>query len=302
MEQKNVHLLWCSLLLLVAWLILLQNPRSIETFSDAVPKILWTYWDGPQGVPPGVMLCISSWRRFHPRHSIRVLTPQKIPFIEPTILPPKYAQHPIFHDSQARFADLLRLCMLAHYGGTWVDASCIMEKPLDDWLWKGVRPDVDFVGYYLDAFSKHPRYPVIESWFFSCKPKSAFVVAWRDEFFRLAEFPGGVREYVQTRQREGILLDGIPEGAREYLAIHVSAQTVIQRNPDLLHSMVLRKAEDGPYRYLTEAEWKSDEGIRRFCDHPRPAEGLIKLRSHERKSMIARLVDMMPCFLFFSPK
>lgn len=170
--------------------------------------------------------------------------------------------------------------MLAEHGGIWLDASTYAYARLEDWLLP-LPEGVEFGGFYLEGFTNIPHFPVIESWFFACRPRSEFVTLWRDEFLRLMDF-ASAEDYVQDAITQGVDLQEIMGPA--YLAIHVAAQIVLQLRAYPLERLVLFRAEDGPYRYLVSNEWQSELAVRSFVErHPDPAP------SHERPVPFSKL-------------
>jgi hypothetical protein len=61
-----------------------------------------------------------------------------------------------------RIAEVARLYAIAEHGGIWVDASLLFTQSLDWVLELQREQDLEFVGYYLEADTTLPTYPVIE--------------------------------------------------------------------------------------------------------------------------------------------
>jgi len=111
---------------------------------------------------------------------------------------------------------------LARHGGIWMDASIICMKPFREWL----DHTKEFVGYHIGGTTK--PYPVIENWFFACRPGCEFMQAWCKEFSRLGDFPS-VQEYLQDLRASGVDLSNVHVHMQEYLAMHCAAQRVMQK-------------------------------------------------------------------------
>jgi hypothetical protein len=262
-------------------LIILLIVTHIKNY-EMNPKIIWTYWDNPDKMPKAVSMCMETWRKYNPNYQIVLLT--KNNYASYMDIPAEIVNHPNFNDSPARFSDLLRLYALATRGGVWIDSSILLKSPLDSWLFP--RP-VEFSGFYIDIFSKPGLPPVIESWFLACTKNSEFVKLWCAEFSEMSKFKS-VKEYVESRKAMGVDVEKIDNP--EYLAIHVSAQKVLQVDKYPLSNLVLRRAEDGPYKYLTEASWDSAKGLELACKNKSLQGELMKMRSHER-NILENFID-----------
>lgn len=250
-------------------------------YRNTVPKIMWVFWDNPESIPKTVTMCIESWRKYHPGYDIILLTKKN--YNEYINIPHRIATHPHFNDSMARFSDLIRLYALAEHGGIWLDSSILLKGSIDDWL----LPEYEFSGFYLDGFTQKKEYPVIESWFLACHKGSEFVRLWKEEFITIAEYES-VDKYVESRKELGVDLQKI--NIPNYLAIHVSAQKVLQIDRYPVDRLRLQKAEDGPYRYLVDAKWNSERAIQLACANKAYYTPIMKMRGAERE-VVEKKID-----------
>lgn len=103
------------------------NPRY-DTISKKVPKTIWVYWHCELDEAPEVVrMGFQSWVDMNPGWTVTFLTESNLEtFIEPPL-----ASRP--RKIQWR-ADVIRLALLARYGGVWVDITSFCTKPLDHWL------------------------------------------------------------------------------------------------------------------------------------------------------------------------
>lgn len=262
-------LLFLLIILTIAMVIVLRSKYT------TIPKTIWTYWnDGIDRAPPLIKTCVATWKRHNKDYEIKILTKdnyrQYLPDID--VFQLKHA------DSQARISDFIRLHVLARYGGVWCDASIAMTKSLS-WI----NDDAECVGYYLNGFTTKPEYPVIESWFFACRPNAKFITLWRDEFMRLNEFEQ-VADYVKDIEKD-TNIDNMQN--KEYLAIHLSAQKVMQHRLSAkdMSKLMLFEAERGPLAYLVNADWDSEKALRHLCEQGVSEEPIIKFRSTERHAL-----------------
>lgn len=249
------------------------NDFSKSTHNNHVPKVLWAYWDS-DNIPSIVQKCIDGWKQYNPDWKVVVLNKKNLK--QYVSIADRYVNHPLFNDSHARFTDLVRLCALAEHGGVWIDASIILTERLEKWLF---AKEAEFVGFYLESFTTMSSSPVIESWFLVSQKDSMFMRLWRDEFLSISMFDS-VKQYTDSRRRMGVNYQKISDP--EYLAIHVSAQKVLQIDRYPLDRLLLYKAEDGPYKYLKDTNWESILGIFEASRYSSLSYPLLKMRGLER--------------------
>jgi hypothetical protein len=254
--------------------------RERKNYNQA-PKRIWTYWDREDRIPKTVKMCMRGWAKWNPDYEIILLTKKN--YKGYVTIPEELTSHPNFNDMPARFADLVRVWVLAEHGGIWIDSSIILKAPLDDWLFPKYA---EFSGFYIDGMTKTT--PVIENWFFACNKGSPFVKKWRDEFSKIAQY-SCVEQYVNSRIQMGVDIEKITIPI--YLAMHVSAQKVLQLDQYPMESMILRKAEDGPFRYLVDAKWDSEKAVRAACLDPSYQTPILKLRGGERSVLEKGIED-----------
>jgi hypothetical protein len=238
------------------------------------PRIIWTYWDNPNKIPKTVMMCMESWKKSNPNYEIILLT--KYNYKQYVNIPEKIVSNKNFDDNPTRFADLVRVYALAEHGGVWVDSSILISKSLDDWLFPRAA---EFSGFYIDGFTKNKSMPVIENWFFACDKNSRFMKLWRDEFSEIANY-SSVEEYVESRKQMGVDFEKIT--LPNYLAMHISAQKVLQIDKYPIGTLILNRAEDGPLKYLSDTNWNSSEAMKLVCKKIGYRLPLMKMRSSER--------------------
>jgi hypothetical protein len=201
--------------------------------QSVIPAIIWTYWNS-NDIPDVVKRCIDSWAYHNPTYEIRVITPANLyDYIDIDI------KDLNFNDGPTRESDIVRILLLEQYGGVWSDASILATAPYPFSLDSGY----EFIGYYLQGFTTKPEFPVIENWFFASIPNGQFVKQWKRAFFSLDTFVT-VKDAVEHMKHIGVDLQNI--SMLEYLFMHVAAQYVIQKDPSVLKTMNLMKAEDAP--------------------------------------------------------
>ena len=250
---------------------------------NQVPKKIWTYWDGSDKtpVPRSVKLCMDSWAKYNPDYEIVLLTKKN--FQGYVTIPDDIRTHPHFNDSAARFSDLVRLYALEEHGGIWIDASVLVKKPFDDWLFP--KP-AEFAGYYMKSYTIDPKFPVIESWFLAANKNSNFIKLWKQEFLEMASFKD-IQGYLDSRRKLGVDFSELRDP--HYLAVYVAALKVIQYDKYPQDTLILRNSEDGPFKYLKDATWYPEKAMKLACAKREYQSPLMKMRSDERKILDSEL-------------
>lgn len=245
---------------------------------QAIPPILWTYWQGGM-LPLAVQRCFDGWRRLHPHFELRILDAESARQYLPDI------PAALEHASPAKRADWIRLELLLRHGGIWVDASTILTQPLDWALAEQARTGADFVGYYLEQFTSVPERPVVENWFMAAPPASPFIAALQREFTGEAIARSG-EEYIAHLRAQGLYEQALQRiDIPAYLTMHLALQVVLLRGG--AYRLCLARAEDGPFYYHVLGRWgRTPLKLRLLFSHPSgPLPLFIKLRSPDRRRL-----------------
>lgn len=236
--------------------------------SSDIPNVIYTYWHDENNIPETVNKCIQSWKKHNPTYKIVVLNSSNLQDYIPFDMDLPAAK------THQQKADFIRIYVLAHNGGFWLDAT--VYEPL---TWVHTYQHIEkseYVGYYIDVFTTNKEYPVIENWFFACIPNSPFMLNWYNTFYRMNEFnnPKEFVEYLKPTTNFQNIDD------TEYLTM----QHVLQ-NSTKKFNLSLLKAENGPFLYNILYGWNNSDGLEKFVKY-RPKKyhpPLIKFRSIERK-------------------
>ena len=131
-------------------------------------KIIYSLWmQGEEQAPALSKACFSRWREINPDYEVRVLTAADVPSLT-AHLPFDVSVLPA-----PAISDIVRIELLARYGGVWTDASVLPIVPLRLWLPEIIKQS-GFFGFAAPA----PDRP-ISSWFIAAEPSSAVVALWR---------------------------------------------------------------------------------------------------------------------------
>jgi len=130
--------------------------KRFATGAAGIPQIIWIMWfQGFDCAPDLVGKCLQSWQ-LHNRDWQVVLLHEK-----------NYQSYVNLDDivhphgqsvSPQALSDILRINLLAKFGGVWVDATCFCCRPLDEWLGQYVTS-----GFF--AFEQPARDRLLASWF-----------------------------------------------------------------------------------------------------------------------------------------
>ena len=137
---------------------------------NEVPKRIYSLWmQGAEQAPELVKRNWQRWQRMNPEYELIILDKESslayltdFPF-DPSTLPVQ------------TYSDIVRLTMLAHYGGIWADATVFPVKPLSRWLPRVIKKQ-DFFAYNRGLKDPTP----IPSWFLVATPDSLIMKQWYD--------------------------------------------------------------------------------------------------------------------------
>ena len=172
-----------------------------ESFGAAapavLPQILWLFWDS--GVPELdiVKHCFDNWSVQNPYWEIRLLT---VKTMSTWLSVDEIKGVAAAKTAQSKF-DLVRISLLAKYGGVYADADVFGVLPLDTWLPRLVQPS----GFF--AFTLIGRDRPVASWFMASSPQNYISRTWRDAILAHVLFHGRFKQYLQLHYEFQTLLD-----------------------------------------------------------------------------------------------
>jgi hypothetical protein len=139
-----------------------------------VPRRVWMYWgQGWDSAPEVCRLSLDSWRRWNPRHEVHPLDAAGAA----ALLGPPGADLAPFPERVR--ANLLRLRLLARFGGVWADATVVCSAPLDAWLPLLTQRS----GCFLFAVPQTEK--LIGTWFIAGNGHSPLLALWGELFAAL---------------------------------------------------------------------------------------------------------------------
>lgn len=97
-----------------------------------IPKIIHYFWFGPKKMPPIVLKCIESWKKYFPDYEIKFWNEQNF---DVNIIP--YTRDAYTAGKYAFVSDYARFWVLYNEGGVYFDTDVEVIKPMDDLIEKG---------------------------------------------------------------------------------------------------------------------------------------------------------------------
>jgi hypothetical protein len=150
------------------------------------PKIIWLLWlQGYDQAPLVVRKCYESWLKHNPGWEII--------FLDETNLSKYIALKPR-HTTDQALSDILRINLLAQYGGIWIDATCFCTKPLDEWLHEFM-----ISGFF--AFDRPAPDRMLSSWFLASYTDNYIVQAYQKAVEAYWDKNPGIRFFENSRWR-----------------------------------------------------------------------------------------------------
>lgn len=248
-----------------------------EPNAAAIPPILWAYW---RGTPPLlVRRCITQWQRLHPHFSVRVLDERSVLRYLPELPAALEGASP------AKQSDWVRLELLLRHGGIWLDASTVLTRALDWVIEEQARTSADFVGYYLQRFTRVAQRPVVENWFMAAPPGSPFIADLQREFTDEV-VPRSGEQYIDRLRAQGLYEQAVQRiEPAAYLSMHLALQAIVLRGGR--YRLSLACAEDGPFLYHRLGRWSRTALKLRlfFAQASGPVPPLVKLRAPDRRRL-----------------
>lgn len=148
-------------------------PSSNHVLSDKV----WVCWfQGYESAPPLVKACINSMYKVMPEKDIIVLTKTNYKqYIElPDYIEEKFEKGKI---GMAHFSDLLRISLLAKWGGMWIDSTALCT---DGNFFRYASKQHLFVFKQLNLGNQEEAPIIASNWFISSEIENPIVTLTRD--------------------------------------------------------------------------------------------------------------------------
>ncbi len=124
--------------------------------TPKIPKTIWMLWfQGLETAPDLVKKCYASWQRHNPNWDIKFLDETTVgQYVDLEAIVKKNLPG----IKKVTLSDILRVNLLAKYGGVWADATCFCCRPLDSWIESHAE-----AGFF--AFCDPGRDRLFDAWF-----------------------------------------------------------------------------------------------------------------------------------------
>lgn len=137
-----------------------------------LPKIIWILWfQGWDKAPWLSKKCAESWKKMNPGWDVRMIDEKNCPV-------------PIYGDTAQARSDVVRLELLAKFGGVWADSTMLCMQPLDSWVWKDIEPAGVWMYHGLNGPAlvkdekEYSNCEGIASWFIVAKYGNPMIQKW----------------------------------------------------------------------------------------------------------------------------
>lgn len=146
-------------------------PLSAEWGQRAVPKIIWQFWhSGLETAPDVVKRSYQTWKDFNPDHDVLFLSLADANEVLGLDLEEIFARMTV-DLGWAGKADLIRIMLLAKFGGIWADATTFCLAPLSDWMHPGLEENGFFCFRHPRRLTDHE----LVLWFMAASPGHPFM-------------------------------------------------------------------------------------------------------------------------------
>lgn len=148
---------------------------KLSKMKDDIPKIIWVLWlQGFENAPEIVKKCVHTWEKANSGWKVIKINRESI---NKHIDVEKVIKNNGSNMEKSDISDVVRIKILAKYGGVWVDSTCICQRPLDTWLHEYTDS-----GFF--AFSRPTKDREIASWFLASKKGNYLIKSWSKRYVR----------------------------------------------------------------------------------------------------------------------
>lgn len=257
------------------------NIFTHEKEVGTIPKKIWMFWAGTT-LPAEIQSFVNKITIENPDYEITVVNSvnlqQYLPGLEFT-----RSDMLVAHKS-----DYIRLDLLFRYGGIWLDATTILNRPLDDFIAVNLHDSYDMVAFYRDVSTVDKRYPIIETWFMAVPQNNNFIKRWL-HFFRPIMNLGAAEYFRQLKNRPDYeqVVQRITDPA--YLLLNISQQLALRESNQ--YNFYLRRSEANAFYYQRLVGWNAIKLSRMMMvdNVANVLPPVIKLTGLERKFLATNL-------------
>lgn len=166
-------------------------PNSTINPSVRINKTVWAYWrQGVDNAPKIVRKCLCSTQQMAEKIGYDFIVINEKNMHDYITLPEHVDKKHVPHSmGEAHYSDLLRIALLAEYGGIWVDATLYATNTIPEYLL-----NQDLFLFQSPLFGKD-SYGVCSSWFIIAKKGNYLVTRLRDSLYKYWETERWLKDY-----------------------------------------------------------------------------------------------------------
>jgi hypothetical protein len=186
---------------------------SLSDRKNPYPDKIWICWlQGIENAPHIVKRCYESAQRHNGGREIIVITEKNIrEFVDfPNYIWKKYHKKRI---PNAQFSDLLRISLLAQYGGIWMDATCFLTDEIPDYVTNA--PVFCFKSFLSASHGK------ASNWFIAAQSNNPIICQTRDMLFEYWRKESFLKHYFIFHLCFAIVVDANDENRRMWKNVPV---------------------------------------------------------------------------------
>lgn len=249
--------------------------KGINDEYEEIPKIIWMFW-ADLVLPQEIAICIERIKKINPTYKVNLLNKFSVS---------SYIDINLIREDMpmANISDLIRLKLLAKYGGVWLDASIIMNQPIDYFLGSNSKA-YDLIAFNRDKTTTNYLFPVLESWLLIAPKNSKYIETWLKNFI-LVEKIGSANYYKTLSQRPDF--NEIKQGIEpaEYLIVYLANQITMKEIECCNIKLFL--SDQSAYILQDTLGWRGykTHAYLAILDSPKLLSPLYKLTSGDRKYM-----------------
>lgn len=198
-----------------------QYAEQVHSFDDDKNAVIWIYWNDISTMPIMVEKCIERICKNSNGHKVVVVTEDTVADylqLDDVILR-KYREGKI---SRTHFCDIVRVALLYHYGGVWMDCTLLLTQPLPEIVTSSV--------FYTNHQNKWDDYNVgggrWSTFFIACHKGNLMMKATLDVFIEYWHRYDEMVDYVWMDYIFNLLYNNIP-------SVKEMIDSVPVNNPDI---------------------------------------------------------------------